>query len=318
MIKHLLTGCIYSIATIYGNIALVYVRSEKADRCRAEQNEVWQGLERIKTAIGEQLSITETREQLQDAIFLLHATGYFKKYEAISQLYHLQLRRESEKFVRINQALSETEIVQYSESMHMLGNIFSAAQQLDITALKAAIDFYRSREDKDGYVIRNRAGKSLWSPDTIIGHTLASAPTSFADEVVAQYPISHMLLTQAVRSGASINVLEKLLARMDFENLPVYTKHHKLQTALQAAIEIESTKVLSLLLAQPNLGNTEFAFNPINTIIFNTLNTAEQSLTEKQRAMLMLLRERDFELSIVRTLGRHTTIAGYIAELTPT
>ena len=303
-------------ATTLENTAQIYAASEAYSLCEAENAEVWDRLEVIKNAIDDELRSIDDSRLLRDAVFLLQTQGHFKTYEALSNLYQLQLTKEEKHFQSAPFRPTQAEINQFTSAAYLLRDVFDAVTHLDIEQTIAATRIFRQNNSKRGFLFRRGKNKLFWSPDVIIGHSLATAPLSFVDDIAAQYSVNHLLFTQAVRSGASNEVLEKLLSSFDFNNTPIYTKHNKLQTALQAAIESESLDAIRLILSQPNLQHTEFFFNPLNTIVFDTLNTEEREFTDTQKAMMALLIEHGFSVDIVSTpYTKNRMLAGYVAIL---
>lgn len=294
----------------------IYSASKAYSQCAMENAEVWERLEIIKNAINVELRELNNNRLLRDAVFLLQGEGYFKTYDALLSLYQLQLVNERQNFQRMPLRPTQEEIEQLTSSANLLQDVFDAATRHDIEKTLQATRIFKQNNNELGYVLRRGGSKRLLTPDVLIGHILATAPLDFVDDIAEKYPVNHLLFTQAVRSGANNEVLEKLLASFDFNNKPVYTKHNTLQTALQAAIEIESLHAMRLLLSQPNIQHTAFFFNPLNTIIFDTLNAKEGALTNTQKAMMALLVEHDFRADIVSgPLHKTRMLAGYAAML---
>ncbi|WP_421134221.1 hypothetical protein [Alteromonas sp. A079] len=298
------------------NATKIYSASESYSQCEVENAEVWDKLQRVKNAINSELLALDNSRLLSDAVFLLQEEGYFDTSNALLNLHRLQLTNQQQKFQRAPFKPTQEEIDEIRNAFYLLQDIVEAAAQQDIEKVMQATHAFRQNNDKHGYAIRRGRNKFLITPDVVIGHSLATASPTFVDDIAAQYPVSHLLFTQAVRSGASNEVLEKLLSSFDFNNEPIYTKHNTLQTALQAAIEIESLHAMRLLLSQPNLQHTAFFFNPLNTIIFNTLNAKKDEFTEIQKAMMTELGEHGFRVDIVSTsYTKNPMLAGYIAML---
>ncbi|MEP0354338.1 hypothetical protein [Paraglaciecola sp.] len=296
------------------NTTQIYSASEAYSICEVENAEVWTQLEAVKNAINTELMSIKDNNILRDAVFLLQGEGYFKIHNALLNLYRFTLKNEKQHFQRATFRPSQEEVDQFTDASYLLRGVFDAAMHHDITQTIKAANSYSQKDTNIGYVFRSRGEESLWSPDIIVGHIVATAPLDFVDGIVARYPVSPLLFTQAVRSGASNEVLEKLLSSFDFNNSPVYTKHNNLQTALQASIEIESLDAMRLILSQPNLQYTEFFFNPLNTIVADTLNTEEGEFTDAQKAMMALLVEHDFHVDIVSTpFNKKPMLAGYVA-----
>ncbi len=298
------------------NAEQTYAASEVYSQCEAENAEVWDRLEVIKNTINNELKGIEKQALLRDAIFLLQSEGYFDAYEAPIVLYQRLLENEAQHFERAPFRPTRAEMEKYTSVGYLLRDVFDAVRELDIERTVLAADVFRQNNSKRGLLLRRGKNKLLWTPDVIIGHSLATAPLSFVDDIAAHYPVSHLLFTQAVRSGASEEVLKKLLASFDFNNTPIYTKHNKLQTALQAAIEIESLAAIQLILVQPDLLHTDLFFNPLNTIVFDTLNTEGQEFTDAQKAMIALLVEHGFRVDVVPgPFSKSRMLAGYAAML---
>lgn len=174
---------------------------------------------------------------------------------------------------------TQEDLEEFRRAAHFLGEVQEAATRQDIElTIQTTINFRRNNI-KRGFVFRRGRNNLFWTPDVIIGHNLATAQMDFVDDIAARYPVNHTLFTQAVRSEASVETLEKLLSSFDFSNTPIYTKHNKLQTALQSAIEIKSLDAMRLILSQPDINHTDFFHNPLNTIIFDTLRTGNSEYT---------------------------------------
>lgn len=298
------------------NASQIYSASESYSQCEIENAEVWEKLQLVKNAINSELLALDNSRLHRDAVFLLQREGYFNTSDALLHLYRLQLANQQQKFQRAPLQPTQEEIDEIRNASYLLQDIVEAAAQQDIEKVMQAAYAFRQNSDKYGYAIRRGRNKFLITPDVVIGHSLASASPTFVDDIAAQYPVSHLLFTQAVRSGASNEVLEKLLASFDFTNKPIYTKHNTLQTALQAAIEIESLNAMQLILSQPNLQHSAFFFNPLNTIIFNAINVKKNEFTEIQKAMMTELGERGFRVEIVSSPhANKPMLAGYIAML---
>lgn len=304
--------------TVLNNATEIYSASEDYSQCEAEQTEVWDRLNAMNKAINAELSGIDDNRLLRDAVFLLQGEGYFKTNTALFSLNRLQLEIEEQHFQLEPFQPTQEEIDKFRSANYLMEDIYEASARHDIEKTIHATRIFNQNNRKRGYALRRGKDKILWAPDVIVGHNLSTAPLSFVDDVVAQYPVSHLLFTQAVRSGASNEVLKKLLFSFDFKNRPVYTKHNNLQTALQAAIEVESLDAMRLILSQPDLQNTEFLFNPLNTIIFKALNTEEKSFTNNQKAMMDLLVEHGFRVDIYSSsYNRDLMLAGYIASIEP-
>ncbi|MEP1384864.1 MAG: hypothetical protein ABJK64_13855 [Paraglaciecola sp.] len=298
------------------NTTQVYLASEAYSICEVENAEARTQLEAVKNAINTELMNIKDNNILRDAVFLLQGEGYFKTYDALLNLYRLTLKNEKQHFQRAPFRPSQEEVDQFTNASYLLREVVDAAMHHDITQTIKTANSYSQNDSNIGYVFRGKGEDSLLSPDTIVGHIVATAPLDFVDGIGAQYPVSPLLFTQAVRSGASNEVLEKLLSSFDFNNPPIYTKHNNLQTALQASIEIESLDAMRLILSQPNLQYTEFFFNPLNTIVADTLNTDEGEFTDAQKAMMALLVEHDFHVDIVSNpFNKKPMLAGYAAIL---
>lgn len=298
------------------NATQIYSTSESYSQCEIENTEVWDKLQRVKNAIDSELLTLDNSRLLSDAVFLLKNEGYFNTYDALLNLYRLQLANQEQHFQRRPLQPSQEETDEIRSAAYLLQDVADATAQQNIEKTIQAAYAFRQNNDEHGYALRRGRNKFLLTPDVVIGHSLATASLAFVDDIAAQYPVSHLLFTQAVRSGASNEVLEKLLASFDFSNKPIYTKHNTLQTALQAAIEAESLNAIRLILSHPNLQHTEFFFNPLNTIIFTTLSTKQETFTDDQKAMMTLLAEHGFCVEIVSSPhAKQPMLAGYIAML---
>ncbi|TPH12497.1 hypothetical protein [Litorilituus lipolyticus] len=302
--------------TVLDNAIQIYAASEAYSQCEVENAEVWERLEVVKSAINDELNVIADNHLLRDAVFLLQSEGHFKTFEALFNLKRLQLAIEKQHFQRPPNRLTQEEIDLFTSAANLLRDVSDAATDYDIEQTIQATRIFRQNSSKRGFLFRRGKNKQLWTPDVLIGHTLATAPLSFVDSIAAQYPTSHLLFTQAVRSGASNEVLKKLLSSFDFTNTPIYTKHNNLQTALQAAIEIESLSAMRLILSQPNLQHTDFIFNPLNMIVFDTINRKVGEFTDTQKAMMALLVEHGFRVDIVSIpFTKKRMLAGYAAIL---
>ncbi|MDM7859259.1 hypothetical protein QTP81_01400 [Alteromonas sp. ASW11-36] len=301
---------------IFENAKQIYAASEAYSQCETENKGVRDRLETINESIMKHLRDIDENNLIRDAVFLLQAEGYFQIYEALSTLHKLQLVKEAEHFQQAPLRPTQEEIDELTSTGYYLRDVLDAVTQYDIELTIIGAEVFRQNNNKRGLLFRRGKDKLLWSPDVFIGHNLAAAPTYFVDDIAAQYPVSQLLFTQAVRSRASIEVLEKLLSSFNYNNSPVFTKHSQLQTALQAAIEIESLEVMRLILSQPDLQHTEFFFNPLNTIIFETLNTESQEFTDTHKSMMALLVERGFMVDVVPgPFPKSLMLAGYPAML---
>ena len=298
------------------NAVQIYAASEAHSQCDVENVATWERLEVLKNAIMTELRGINESRLIRDAVFLLQGEGYFKTYEALFTLQQLQLENEAKYFQIAPLRPTQEDLEEFRRAAHFLGEVQEAATRQDIElTIQTTINFRRNNI-KRGFVFRRGRNNLFWTPDVIIGHNLATAQMDFVDDIAARYPVNHTLFTQAVRSEASVETLEKLLSSFDFSNTPIYTKHNKLQTALQSAIEIKSLDAMRLILSQPDINHTDFFHNPLNTIIFDTLRTGNSEFTDTQKEMMALLVEHGFSVDIVTgPIDKSLMLAGYTAML---
>lgn len=270
-------------------LSSMYEASRLHNTCQQELLNIDYRQKVVRQRFDAALTKINDEKQWALAVMHMHELGIVDAQEALSQINLNQLRRLRKNYEHHTSSSAPNPF--QKNMMKNLQEISLALNNGDLNLLSESMKDFRELSEKRGLLTRVRQKETLLSPDTMVGHAIATKPNINIEAILNVVPATHAMLNQAIRSGADTASVSRLLASMDFSNKPAYTEYRKLQTALQVAIEANSIDVLQLLLEQDSLTNVQFTFSPVNTILMQAMIATERAvLSDEQLEMILLLR----------------------------
>ena len=270
-------------------LSAMYEASRLHNTCQQELVNLDYRQKVVRQRFNAALTKINDEKQWALAIMHMHELGIVSAQEAVSEINLNQLRRLRKSYEHHHSGTAPNDI--QKAMMKNLQEISLALNTGDMKLLSESMQGFQTFSDKIGLLTRVRGENTLLSPDSLIGHAIATNATINIDAILDIVPATHAMLNQAIRSEADTATISRLLALMDFSNMPVYTKTRDRQTPVQAAIESNNIDVLQLLLEQSTLSNVQFTFSPVNTILAQAMRSSDSAkLSDEQIEMLVLLR----------------------------
>jgi hypothetical protein len=270
-------------------LSAMYEASRLHNTCQQELVNLDYRQKVVRQRFNAALTKINDEKQWALAIMHMHELGIVSAQEAVSEINLNQLRRLRKSYEHHHSGTAPNDI--QKAMMKNLQEISLALNTGDMKLLSESMQGFQTFSDKRGLLTRVRGENTLLSPHSLIGHAIATNLTINIDAILDIVPANHAMLNQAIRSEADTATISRLLASMDFSNMPEYTKTRDRQTPVQAAIESNNLDVLQLLLEQSTLSNVQFTFSPVNTILAQAMRSSDSAkLSDEQIEMLVLLR----------------------------
>lgn len=283
----------------------LYVLSRQHNTCQAELQSIDTSNTSLRKSVNDVLNQQNDSKQWPLALMHTHTLGIIDVQQTTLLMQQNQLRRTKRDYDQFrptgfNEKPSENQI----EMMRTFFNIRAAMESGNIADVTTLTSKFNEISDSKGLVTRVRGQPVLAMPSVAIGHHLVGMPIDQADALIATIDVTPTMLSQAIRSGGDVVLINRLLTAMTsaeaFTNKPILTKDSKLQTPLQAAIQVKNIEVLRLLLDQKTLSYDRYSQSPVNSLLFQSINknSSTPNLDIQDIAILELLRDYNYRAEL--------------------